>query len=81
MAESLREFTGNYTYADILSSPEGERWELIDGIAYNMTPTPPRRHQEIPRQPVNAIRQFSPKSTMPGVSRAVGRAVAKSRGG
>lgn len=37
----------NYTYADYLSWPEEERWELIDGIPYNMTPAPSRVHQEI----------------------------------
>lgn len=36
----------NYTYADYLSWPEGERWELIDGAPYMMAP-PSRIHQEI----------------------------------
>lgn len=36
-----------YTYADYLSWPEQERWELIDGVAYAMAPAPARRHQEI----------------------------------
>lgn len=34
-----------YTYADYLLWPEGERWEIIDGHAYNMTPAPSRKHQ------------------------------------
>ena len=38
---------GRYTYADYLKWTDGERWELIDSIAYNMTPAPSRRHQEI----------------------------------
>ena len=29
-----------YTYGDYLSWPEDERWELIEGIPYNMTPAP-----------------------------------------
>lgn len=29
--------------------PEKERWEIIDGIAYNMTPAPSTRHQRISR--------------------------------
>ena len=33
-----------YTYSDYLLWPEEERWELIDGIPYNMTPTPSRIH-------------------------------------
>jgi Uma2 family endonuclease len=36
-----------FTYADLLTWPEDERWELIDGFAYNMTPAPTRRHQDI----------------------------------
>ena len=36
-----------YSYKDYLTWPENERWELIDGIAYNMTPAPSRWHQEI----------------------------------
>ena len=40
MAEPVRAATGKYTYADILTWPEDERWELIDGVAYDMTPAP-----------------------------------------
>jgi len=36
-----------YTYKDYLSWPEDERWELIEGIPYNLAPAPSRRHQEI----------------------------------
>lgn len=36
-----------YTYRDYLTWDDGERWELIDGIPYNMTPAPSRRHQEV----------------------------------
>lgn len=37
----------HHTYADYLTWPEEERYELIDGVAYAMTPAPGRRHQEI----------------------------------
>ena len=47
MAEPIREAALRFTYADLLTWPEGERWELIDGVAYDMTPSPSRRHQEI----------------------------------
>ena len=47
MVEPVRAYTGKYTYADILAWPENERWELIDGVAYDMTPAPSQRHQEI----------------------------------
>lgn len=39
--------TGGYTYADYLQWPEGERWELIDGVAWDMSPAPRRSHQQI----------------------------------
>jgi len=36
-----------FTYGDYLKWPDEERWELIDGVAYDMSPSPSRRHQEI----------------------------------
>ena len=36
-----------YTYQDYLTWPEGERWELIDGMAYDMSPAPDTEHQSI----------------------------------
>jgi Uma2 family endonuclease len=36
-----------YTYADYLTWPEGERYELIDGVVYAMGPAPVRRHQKV----------------------------------
>lgn len=36
-----------YTYADYLTWPEGERWELIDGVPYLMSPAPGVSHQAI----------------------------------
>ncbi len=38
---------GKYTYEDYLKWPETERWELIDGVAYDMTPSPSFRHQSV----------------------------------
>ena len=37
---------GKFSYADYLTWPEEERWEIIDGIAY-MQATPSPIHQEI----------------------------------
>jgi Uma2 family endonuclease len=34
-------------YADLLKLPEGERWEVLNGVPYNMTPAPHPRHQEV----------------------------------
>jgi len=39
-----------YTYADYLTWSDDERWELIEGEAYNMTPAPLRYHQDIAGQ-------------------------------
>ena len=36
-----------YTYGDYRNWPDDERWELIDGTAWNMSPGPNRRHQGI----------------------------------
>ena len=36
-----------YTYGDYLKWPEDERWELIEGQAYAMTPAPLINHQRV----------------------------------
>ena len=36
-----------YTYADYLQWPDKERWELIHGVPYDMSPAPSRTHQKI----------------------------------
>ena len=49
-----------YTYADYRTWPDDERWELIDGVAWNMSPAPNRRHQgllgELYVQVVNGVK-------------------------
>ena len=35
-----------FTYADYSTWPDDERWELIDGEAYNMTPAPSFKRQK-----------------------------------
>lgn len=39
----------HFTYADYLTWPDDERWELIDGVAYSMSPSPLVEHQRISR--------------------------------
>jgi len=39
-----------FRYGDYLKWDDGERWELIDGVAYNMTPAPSRFHQRVSGQ-------------------------------
>lgn len=36
-----------YTYADYLSWPKDEHWELIHGVAYNMSPASNTAHQTV----------------------------------
>jgi len=38
---------GEFSYRQYKTWPDEERWELINGVAYNMTPAPNRKHQEI----------------------------------
>ncbi|MSN26855.1 MAG: Uma2 family endonuclease [Geobacter sp.] len=44
LAEKLDE---HFTYGQYCQWNDGERWELIDGVPYNMTPAPVRKHQGI----------------------------------
>ena len=36
-----------FSYSDYVTWPDDERWEIIDGVAYNMTPAPVVKHQTI----------------------------------
>jgi Uma2 family endonuclease len=38
---------GRYTYKDYKTWPDNERWELINGVAYSMSPAPKREHQQV----------------------------------
>jgi Uma2 family endonuclease len=49
---------GRFTYGDYCTWPDEERWELIDGVAYAMSPAPPRGHQEVVVELVTQIRVF-----------------------
>ena len=37
---------GKLTYADYAATPDDERWELIDGVLYQMAAAPNRKHQD-----------------------------------
>ena len=56
MTQTVEAAPKKFTYGDYLTWPEEERWELIDGVAYDMTPAPSRVHQEIL---VDLVRQIS----------------------
>ncbi len=47
-----------YTLDQWRTWPEGERWELIGGVAYNMSPAPRVSHQDIAGELFYAIRIF-----------------------
>ncbi|MCP4693168.1 MAG: Uma2 family endonuclease, partial [Desulfobacterales bacterium] len=47
-----------YTYADYLTWTDDERWELIDGEPYNMSPAPSTAHQRVLMKFINQIENF-----------------------
>lgn len=42
-----RKLEYKFTFQDYLTWPDDERWELIDGGAYNMSPAPSLKHQKV----------------------------------
>jgi len=47
MADPARAPLERFTYGDYRRWPDDERWELIDGMAWSMSPAPKRRHQSL----------------------------------
>jgi len=47
-----------FTYSDYRTWPDDERWELIDGVPYAMTPAPRIRHQRIAGNFFGELRNF-----------------------
>ncbi len=47
MADVAHKLHHGYTYGNYRLWPDDERWELIDGVPYGMSPAPTRRHQDI----------------------------------
>jgi Uma2 family endonuclease len=47
MAPSALSRDHHYTWTDYQNWPEGERWEIIDGVAYNMSAAPSTQHQRV----------------------------------
>lgn len=47
-----------YTYADYCTWDDSERWELIDGVPYAMSPAPNHQHQRITRRLVRRFEDF-----------------------
>ena len=49
MALPQKQIDKKHTYADYLTWDDGQRWELIDGEAYCMSPAPSSAHQRVSR--------------------------------
>ncbi len=47
--QTTKKLNKKYNYQDYKNWPDDERWEIIDGEAYNMSPSPKKRHQIISR--------------------------------
>ena len=58
MADPVRKADRQYTYGDYKNWPDDERWELIDGVAWNMSPAPNRMHQHISMRFLMQIGQY-----------------------
>ncbi|MDA3941322.1 MAG: Uma2 family endonuclease [Spirochaetia bacterium] len=63
MGLPLKKSDQKYTYKEYCSWPEDERWELIDGVAYNMSPAPTSRHQLISGRLFSALFNFLAKKS------------------
>jgi Uma2 family endonuclease len=51
-----------YRYGDYRQWPEDERWELIGGVAWNMSPAPSMAHQALVTELLHALRAFLGKA-------------------
>src|SRR5438477_2119105 len=47
MAQTSARQQQHLTWDDYCQWPEGERWEIIGGVAHNMSPAPTTRHQHV----------------------------------
>ena len=47
-----------FNYKDYLTWPEEERWELINGEAWDMSPAPTRKHQHISKKLLYQIEDY-----------------------
>jgi len=47
MTTTAKKIGRKYTWDDYKNWPDDERWEIIDGEAYSMTPAPTTKHQSI----------------------------------
>lgn len=50
MGLPIKKADHKFTYVEYSTWPDDERWELIEGVAYNMSPAPTSSHQRIFRK-------------------------------
>ncbi|TPW09310.1 MAG: hypothetical protein FD130_2583 [Halothiobacillaceae bacterium] len=66
---SKQPLKGQYSLADYLSWPQEERWEIIDGVVYNMSPAPSIKHQSVAGKIYSRLeRGLSGKSCRPFIA-------------
>ena len=58
MGEPAKKIDRIYTYGDYRTWPDDERWELIDGSAWAMSPAPGTRHQVVTGEIYRRIANF-----------------------
>ena len=58
MGSTAKKVGNGFTYQDYVKWPEDERWEIIAGEAYAMTPAPSIRHQRISRHLISLFDRF-----------------------
>lgn len=56
-ADPVRQVATRFTWNDYRAWPETERWELIDGVAYAMSPAPSTNHQRVTGRMFSRIEQ------------------------
>jgi len=54
---SVKKATQKFTLDDYFTWPAEERWEIIDGVAYNMTPAPSVKHQIVAGNSFSQLKQ------------------------
>ncbi|MBF0397465.1 MAG: Uma2 family endonuclease [Desulfobacterales bacterium] len=57
-AETIEKYQEKFSYADYLTWNDHQRWEIIDGKAYNMSPVPLESHQAIAGELLYQIKNF-----------------------
>jgi len=58
MGVPLKKDEAKFNYSNYLKWPEEERWEIISGVAYDMTPAPSTNHQRVSRRLLTVFENF-----------------------